>query len=128
MKLRVFTLVFVILIVGCSENKHLNSEDSNDMLTKEQIIEIANKALITHHLNMDKITVYYDTDNKEWTNYLRMLREEEAPAEFACFEKEYLEGRNIQAIHYSLGPNIIDGAYWLLIDKKTGEIIITIQD
>jgi hypothetical protein len=91
------------------------------MLTREKIIDIANREVISRGLQLDDKEIYYDIDNVKWKDMLSYLRENSPD-----FAKRYevLEGRYYQAIVYSpKDKHVIGGVLWVFVDRKTGEVI-----
>lgn len=115
--------IFVILISGCKKDVSNNLEDSNSMLTKEQIINRANELIISLEFSLDAMKeVYYDVNNKEWKGVLAELNKEDP--DFAQQYKIELKNRIYQAVRYR--PDItktVSGELWVFVDKKTGEVI-----
>ncbi len=126
MKLKVLLpLLLGTLFMGCSENQD-ELEDSDDMLTEQEIAEVAKQVGVELELPMELITAYYDVNNVEWGNYLADLQKEETKA--YKWSKKRLKNRCYQAVHLRPEPGkVLDGSFWVLIDKKTGEVIMSIQ-
>jgi len=123
MKTKMVIFIFVILISGCKKDVSNNLEDSNSMLTKEQIINRANELIISLEFSLDAMKeVYYDVNNKEWKGVLAELNKEDP--DFAQQYKIELKNRIYQAVRYR--PDItktVSGELWVFVDKKTGEVI-----
>jgi len=83
-------------------------------LSREQIIDAANKAARNHGLDPDQMTISYDEGNALWrtSNYTDV-------SELA--DKDY------QAVSYWWKPLAPEGGFWVLVDKKTGRILKTVR-
>jgi hypothetical protein len=127
MKLKITVILFLCTIfIGCSKNQD-NPDHSVGMLTQQEIIEVAKKEGVELELSMELITVYYDVNNIEWESYLTELQKEDKKA--YKWTKKRLKNRYYQAVHLRPEPGkVLDGSFWVLIDKKTGEVIMGIQD
>lgn len=82
------------------------------MLSKDEIIEVANGAAQRHGRNLDEMRVQYDEGNLAWREIAR-----DSWAE--------LEGRDFQAVAYWHDPPLPEGGLWVLVDRNTGEILST---
>ena len=101
--------------------------DSNDMLTKQEIIEVAKQVGADLELPMELITAYYDVNNIEWNN--RLVKLQKLDPEDYKWTKKRLKNRLYQAVHLRPEPGkVLDGSFWILIDKNTGEVIIGHQN
>ena len=124
-KLKALISAFIMLsmlMVGCTDKKEVDSENSNGTLTKQNIMDIANKAAMSCELYIDGMKAYYDVGNKKWEKSLSEALEED-PDE-AIPIKEHLENRCYQAVLYEPNQAMFDGTFWIFIDKKTGEVIL----
>ena len=110
MKLKVFLLLLLsTLFIGCSKNQG-NLEDSDHMLTEEEIVEVAKKVGVELEFPMELITAYYDVNNVEWGNYLADLQKEETKA--YKWSKKRLKNRCYQAVHLRPEPGkVLDGSF-----------------
>lgn len=121
MKARYFFIIFILLISGCKKQVGNVSEDDANMLTKQEIIDIANKKAISEGLPLDSSKVHYDVDNKKWKQMLVLLKRD-YPDD--ARRLEILEGRDYQVVLYTpKSPTAMGGILWVFIDKKTGEVI-----
>ncbi|MHC4545461.1 MAG: hypothetical protein ACYTDW_13565 [Planctomycetota bacterium] len=121
MKARYFFIIFLLLISGCKKQVGNASGDNANMLTKQEIIEIANKKALSEEFPLDTSKVHYDVDNKEWEKMLVLLKRD-YPDD--ARRLEILEGRDYQAVLYTpKSPTAMGGILWVFIDKKTGEVI-----
>ena len=80
-KIMIWTLTFVFIfnMSGCkNKEKNNNLVDKNTILTKKQIIEIANKEAISRGKKVNVWTkILYDVDNKQWKQtYTNIKRED----------------------------------------------------
>ena len=129
MKLSVLLIFSVLLLSGCYFEKTIQREDENTMLTKEQIIDRANKSVISSNFfGLEDSTIFYDEGNKEWTKKFSRM-EQESP-DYTNSLKKLIGDRSYQAILYKIKADVlvIGSSHWLLIDTKTGEAICFIQD
>lgn len=107
----VSTATFIISISGCGQK----------MLTRQQIIDIANDVVISRRLQLDEKNVYYDEGNVESTERIVSIRERNP--DFAERFK-VLEGRDYQTVLYTpKNERIIGGVFRVFVDRKTGEVI-----
>ncbi len=91
------------------------------MLTKEQILKIANKEAKRLYFSPDKSEVLYDVGREKWQENLKVM-EKIAPGWSKDFE--ILNDRNYVIVLYRpKDPGVMGGVLWLFIDRKTGEII-----
>ncbi len=121
---KLFVLAVIVLITGCKREAGNSSGDCIDVLSKEQILNAANEAAQSSDLYIDGMAPYYDVDNEQWMNALSQGKKQDADG-----VKEWeglIAGRCYQAVHYKAEKEMIDGAFWVLVDKETGEIIILI--
>jgi len=83
-------------------------------LSREQIIDAANKVARNHGLDPDQMTIRYDEGNALWraSNYTDV-------SELA--DKDY------QVVAYWMKPPAPEGGFWVLVDKKTGRILKTVR-
>ena len=112
--------VLIVLICACKQ-KTERSEQGPKMLTKQQIIEIANKVAKTEGVLVKKSNVCYDEGNKEWEKtYVLLERESPEDAE----RLKILKGRDYQAVLYTpKSPTAMGGVLWVFIDRTTGRLI-----
>ena len=106
-----FLVVMAILLIFFTRiNKSDNMEGT---LTKKEIMLIAKKAFETElDLNVDEGGLKYDKENKVWDEF------------YAEYYPE-ISNRDYQAVKFTRPPPITigGGPFWVLIDKRTGEII-----
>jgi len=128
MKIKVLLLSLFIstLFISCSRNRD-KITGHDDMLTKEAIVEVAKEMGKDLELPMELITTYYDVNNIEWDKCFSVLKKDDI--ENYDFVKEKLRNRSYQAVLLRPEPGkLCDGSFWVLIDKRTGEGIIAVQD
>ena len=122
-----FTLFFVFHILGCkNEEKGYEGVDTNPILTKKQIIEIANREAISRGMKVNIWTkVLYDVDNKEWKERYAYIKEAEPKGAepYAVLEKA-----NYQTVRYSSRIPEPGGILWVFVDRKTGKVIAVLQE
>jgi hypothetical protein len=94
-----------------SDSAEGQKEMKEGVLSKEQIIKIANRE--AHRLGRDlaRTDVAYDDGNVGWKQV--------APGPWPK-----LEGHDYQAVVYSHLPPIPEGGLWILVDRNTGEILM----
>jgi hypothetical protein len=91
------------------------------MLTKQQIIDIANRKVASEGLQLGEYEVYYDADNVKSRQIMADIKEN-SPTFTERFKA--LEGRDYQAVIYELkGLYVKGGRLTVFVDRKTGEII-----
>ena len=102
---------------GSDESTIRDSEVQAEMkgtdLSREQILDAANKVAKSRGRDPDQMDVFYDEGNAVWRtlNYTDV-------SELA--DKDY------QAVAYSQNPPVPEGGFWVLIDKKTGKKLKTV--
>ena len=126
MKLKIFLLFLFAFSTGCSRNQD-KPEDSYSTMTREDLIEVAKEMGKDLELPMEVITTSYDVNNIEWDKCFSVLKKDDI--ENYDFVKEKLRNRSYQAVLLHPEPGkLCDGSFWVLIDKRTGEGIIAVQD
>ena len=104
--------------VGSDESTIRDSEVRAEMkttdLSREQIIDAANKAARNHGLDPDQMDVVYDEGNGYW----RVANYKDMPE---------LADKDYQAVAYLQKPTAPEGGFWVLVDKKTGRILKTVR-
>jgi hypothetical protein len=93
-----------------SEGSKGQTEMTNITLSKEQIIEIANRAARRHGCNPEEMDVIYDEGNAGWRS-------------IAVGPWPELEGHDFQAVVYWHRPPIPEGGLWVLVDRNTGQVL-----
>jgi len=76
-------------------------------------------------LPLDKIEIRYDDGNVRWLHYLAQFRRQDK-AEWKLLEGR-LRNRKYQAVFLDAGLNLLDGQVWVLVDQRTGEVIMAVQ-
>ena len=86
-----------------------------DGLSKEEVIDAANRAARQHDLNPNKCDIIYDEGNRLWRDAFPKLVPD-------------LDGHNYQAIRFWRRHSmpIPSEPRWILIDRKTGEVLKTV--
>ncbi len=118
MKTKICILIIVLLFNGCKDNT-----GDKEMLTREQIIEIANQVVKDEGMSFDLFIVAFDTDNKRWEETYALLKQEmpDVAREYSMLKKY-----SYQSVHYIPDPNKKTGTLgqvFVFIDKHTGELI-----
>ena len=122
--MRILTLIIILLILfnGCKRNEHNSTVGSKAMLTKDEIINIATKVVVSQGFPIDSMDIYYDIENMEWEKTLLNLSKEDRN-----FAKQYtkeLSGRSYQAVRYRPDiTKIMSGDFWVFVDNKSGKVI-----
>jgi len=101
----------IVLVQGCEKK----------MLTKEQIINVANREFLRQGFELKEYEVNYDIDNVKSSSRIASIRE--TSADFA--ERfNVLVGCDYQAVEYKRrGKNIVGGVFWVFVNRKTGEVL-----
>ena len=122
-----FILFLAFCVCGCKEEVN-NNVSNNNILTKKQIIEIANKEATSRGFKINIWTkVVYDVDNKVWKEYHANIkrqvdiRQQVEPNYTDPYE--ILEKADFQAVHYYSRTPKHGGGLWVFVDRKTGKII-----
>lgn len=104
---------------GSDESTTRDSEVGAEMnttdLSREQILDAANKVARKHGLNPDRMTIRYDEGNEYWQASTSKLNMPE------------LADKDYQAVSYWMKPLAPEGGFWVLVDKKTGRILKTVR-
>jgi hypothetical protein len=108
----------VTVFLGCEQEMHMDG-----VLTKKQIIKIANEELVTGLFEFDlrDYEVYYDVGNKKWADKAAHYKKD--PLDF---EKRFkvLENHDFQVVRYKMkGKDVLGGVIWVFVDRKTGEVL-----
>ncbi len=110
-KLIIFATVFSILTTGCEQPS----------LSKQQIIDIANKTATAKGLNLDEYKLYYDEGNMQSGGKLANVKG--GGSGFSKMLKA-VKGKDSQAVIYkrkdTRGPK---GSHTFYINRKTGKVI-----
>ena len=113
-------LVMFLLLTGC-RRKVTDFQEKESTITKQKIIEIANKKAIAEGILLEKSEVYYDVDNKEWEKTLISLRKD-YPND--ARRLKILGGFDYQTVLYKpKSPTAMGGVLWVFIDRKSGQVI-----
>lgn len=123
MKVRIFLIVFVVLIGGCKVHTESVSDEDTNTLTEKQILEIANEFATSSDFYSEGMTPYYDVGNKRWDSIWTQFKKENPADPSIEVHENILVGRCYQAVLYKHDVPMIDGSFWVFVDKKTGEII-----
>lgn len=117
-----FTLLLMFHASGCKKEMNRKGSDK-DMLTKKQIIEIANREATTRGIKVSILTkVLYDVNNKEWKQTYARIKKEDP--NFAVTLR-ILEKTEYQAVcYYSRIPQP-GGILWIFVNRSSGEIVAT---
>jgi hypothetical protein len=87
-----------------------HGEMRKTVLSREQIIKIADGAARKNGLDPEKTEVFYDEGNAEWKQVVAKPWPK-------------LEGHDFQAVSYWHRPPIPEGGLWILVDRNTGKIL-----
>jgi hypothetical protein len=93
------------------ESAEGQKETQEGVLSKEQIIKIANREARRLGRDLSQTDVRYDVGNVVWKRV--------APGPWPK-----LEGHDYQAVSYWRRPPATEGGLWILVDRKTGEILM----
>jgi hypothetical protein len=107
----VFLVALAISISGCRQN----------MLTKQQIIDVANEEAASKGLQLSEYDVYYDVGNVKSQQIIADIKNDGS-----VFSERFkaLEGRDYQAVIYKLkGRYVAGGRLTVFVDRRTGEVI-----
>lgn len=117
-KMGIFIFICATMFNGCNR-KHI---PNNDMLTNDQIIEIANQALRKVGVSLHVLKVKFDVDNRDWQEQLAYLRKFEPDL---AREYEILENYSYQSVHYIPDEeSLFMGEFFVFVDKRTGKVIV----
>jgi hypothetical protein len=91
------------------ESAEVQGETTSSVLSKEQIVEIANGVARRH--GYDPKEMVYDEGNASWKKEPRGPWPE-------------LEGHDFQVVYYShRSPYTAGGGLWVLVDRNTGKVL-----
>lgn len=93
-----------------SDSGQRKAEMKKSVLSKEQIIEIANRAARQRGRDPERCVIGYDEGNVFWRKVARGPWHE-------------LEGHDFQAVGYDYREPIASGTLWVLVDRNTGEVL-----
>lgn len=103
------------------------------LITREQAMRIGNQRAKLLGLNLQSVTVRVDEDNREWEESMSYLRESSIE-EFKAVARRYdarLAGHSFWSILYeparSNGYTLKGGGATILVDKKTGKVLLAIR-
>jgi hypothetical protein len=90
------------------------TEAREEVLSKEQIIELTNHAIRERGFDLGRHRTYYDEGNRFWDHYFSRSSPE-------------LQGLDYQAVMYYVEPSeaMFWDPVWVVIDKKTGVVLKT---
>ena len=114
----------MLALSGC-ENRGVNIEDCNRVLTEEKIISLAKEVAKSQEFQLEYMDVYYDENNERWNETSGRLREESKESkDFIRQHMELLHNRCYQAVLFIPDiRRIMSGEFWVFVDVETGEII-----
>ena len=110
-KLIIFAAAFLVRMTGCEQPS----------LTKQQIIDVANKTAVAQGLNLDEYKLYYDEGNLQSGGKLANIK-----GSGSGFSKmlKTVKSKDSQAVLYkrkdTRGPK---GSHTFYINRKTGKVI-----
>jgi len=115
-KLLILAAAFLAWIAGCEQ----------PTLTKQEIIDIANKTATARGLNLKEYLVYYDEANVQSKG--KLVNVKGGDPGFANMFKT-LKGKDTQAVLYkrkgTRGPK---GTHTFFINRKTGKVIAVFKE
>ncbi len=111
----IFVMFFIISISGCQQN----------VLTKQQIINIATKEAKAENITLDIREVYYDLGNNAWARKLVEIKKNSPDYAKSRNYFKILDTYDYQAVLFALKPDILvlGGDFWVFVDRKTGKVI-----
>lgn len=119
--LAAFFLFLLTFIIGCDDKGGYDTKGTG-VLTKEQILKIANRAARGLHFPLTRKEVLYDVEEAEWQKNAKIIERL-----FPGWSKklEILNGRDYVIVLYRpKEATEIGDVLWLFIDRKTGEVIM----
>lgn len=116
-------IIFLLLISGCKKQVGNALGDDADMLTEKQLLEIANKAAKSSDGYIEGMIPYYDVDNRQWEIALAQFKKDN-PDDYESIKRITADRCYLAVFYKTTNAYIIDGTFWILVDKKTGKIII----
>ncbi len=123
MNTKKLVLPLLLVVLGCRDRPNPELVSPGSMLSRERICQIAEEWVRkTDHLKEeDKLAVSYDDGNREWLSFLKESEQDEPEA--SQFYHKMLKGRDYQAVFIGDDPPSMGGTYFLLIGRRTGEVI-----
>lgn len=111
----IFVMFFIISISGCQQN----------ILTKQQIINIATKEAKAENITLDIREVYYDLGNNAWARKLVEIKKNSPDYAKSRNYFKILDAYDYQAVLFALKPdlNVRGGDFWVFVDRQTGGVI-----
>ena len=109
----------------------------NSLLTKEEAVGIANRAVVElgdNYTDLSRLDVAIDEDMKQWTTYRHRIEHSESPSEqakrlFAELDAR-LEGKTVWLVKYKRKPKpgyvTFGGGANVWVDTMTGEVLAII--
>ena len=108
----------ILLVVFLIRNKPIQvSSERRTKLSDAEIIQIATKAARIEGINLIYRSICFDVENKFWKEKLRTMDKDKAR------NYKFLENKKYQAVCLSLIEILNGRDVWVVIDKKTGEIL-----
>ena len=101
------------------------------VLSKEEIIGIANDAACRHDCDTDEQStiVFYDEGNARWERHVRMAKKmaaldgDEVALEGSVERSRRLEDRDFQVVLYMPRRGLVGEDLWVVVDRSTGEVL-----
>lgn len=117
-KLVLITLLLVLSLICFVQNKPTPITPIHKIgLSREEVLRIAIKEGKRERLNLIYRTILFDVDNKYWKEKLKTIQEVDAQ------DYKFLESKDYQAVCFAPVEILNSKNVWVLIDKKTGEVL-----
>ena len=87
-------------------------------LSKEGIVKVAAAKASEEGVNLNEVSVLYDTDNVRWDKVSRTLSTPETKRHL-----DVLRRRDFQAVAFTPRRRMLGGVLWVFIDRQTGRVI-----
>jgi hypothetical protein len=118
-KIKIIIIVCIVLVAGCRKR----NLESSDVLSKEEIIEIANKELVKEGTSLDVLKIEFDSGNKIWQEQLEYDRRENPDRADVC--EDLLKNHSYQAVCYTpdMEKVVGMGRIFVFVDPQTGDVI-----
>ena len=115
-----------ILVLGCDEKK-VAQQREKAILTKQEILEIANEKAKSMDFPIGDSNVSYDEDNTKWKEHLVFLKEYLPNIAGRC--DRALAGREYRtALYEPKSKTAMGGVLWIFVDPKSGKVIYVLPE
>lgn len=117
-------LLFLLVIApGCRDHPDSGGERGG-MLPREKITQIADgHARELGSFEGGEMRVRFDDGNTEWLGILSKLEQDDPEAAQAYHWA--LDKKDYQAVCVWHDPPFMGGTYWIFVDTKTGEVVMS---